>query len=163
MNPRSKLNLGLALSVVALVSVVILKPGQEPPSAPPTLLTLNPGQINRLQIERPEQEALSFQRQDGSWNMLTPSQAPANIPLLERLLMIADVRCPLHYQAVDLDLARLGLEPPRLRLLLNEHVLSFGDTESLNEHRYVRVDDTVYLCADLYYPLLVGPAAGFRK
>ncbi len=161
MNSRTKLNLGLALIVVLLLAIVILKPSKEAPITATHLLDIISTLINQIRLVRPDKQALSFQRANEHWMMRTPKQAAANVPLLKRLSMIADVRCPLHYSVSELDLARLGLEPPRLRLILNHRVLSFGNTESLNQNRYIRVDDRVYLCADLYYPLLTGPAVGF--
>jgi len=41
-------------------------------------------------------------------------------------------------------------------LTLNDRVLSFGGTETLNLQRYVRYSDTVYLRSDRCYYLLPG-------
>ena len=53
-------------------------------------------------------------------------------------------------------MARLPLDPPLLRLTLNDRVLSFGGTETLDPQRYVRYGDSVYLCSDRCYCLLPG-------
>ncbi len=147
--------------VILLLAIVILKPSETPPVTATHLLDISSESINQIRLVRPGKKELSFQRQNEHWMMLTPKQVEANAPLLQRLSLIADAHCPLCYSSMELDLTRLGLEPPRLRLILNNRVLSFGDTESLNQNRYIRVDDSVYLCGDLYYPLLTGPAAGF--
>ena len=53
---------------------------------------------------------------------------PANPVLIRPIPQLAEARCAPSYAVADLDLPRLRLDPPRLRLWLNGQEIHFGDT-----------------------------------
>jgi hypothetical protein len=161
MSKRHWLNLGLLGLAAVLGWLTLVEPGREPPSAPQPLLDLSPAQVDTLRIERPTLGDLTLQRRESGWFLIAPVAAPANPELIRQLLKITQAVCPLHYPAAELELSRLQLEPPLLRLMLNDRVLAFGGIEPLDQQRYVRIGDTVYLCTDRYYYLLQGTVENF--
>jgi hypothetical protein len=52
------------------------------------------------------------------------------------------------------NLAKYGLDAPRYGLEFNEYSMTIGDTEPLNNRRYVMAQDTVYLIEDYFSHLL---------
>lgn len=157
---RIYINLGLLTVLGGLAAMAWFEPGLENP-APPPLLNLMPGHIQRIAVERPGQESLAFERRGGRWRMIAPNSGSANIVLIQPILQLAEVRCPLRYAMAGLDLKSLGFEPPRLQLRLNEQTVDFGATAPTDGQRYLRVGEAVHLCPDRLYPLLTSAAASF--
>ena len=158
---RRWLNLGLSIAVAGLATLALLEPGRERASEPPPLLALAPERIERIAVERPGQEALAFERREGRWWLTTPLLGPANPTLLEPLLRLNEMRCPLRYAVADLELKALRLDPPALRLRLGEQEIRFGSTAPTDGQRYLQIGESVYLCPDRLYPLLTSSAGGF--
>ncbi|MFO7641802.1 MAG: hypothetical protein R6X17_11240, partial [Candidatus Competibacteraceae bacterium] len=93
--------------------------------------------------------------------MMAPETGLANPVLVGPIWRLAEMRCPRQYAVAEVDLKRLRLDPPRLRLWLNEQEIRFGDTDPTDAGRYVQVGATVFLCADSVYPLLTSAAGSF--
>lgn len=158
---RHWLNVGLLGLVGGLAALVVIEPGRDWSATIPPLLELPAERIERIVVERPGQEQLAFERREGQWWMAAPAQGPANPVLIRPIPQLAEARCAPSYAVADLDLPRLRLDPPRLRLWLNEREIDFGDTAPTDARRYLRVGGTVHLCPDWWYPLLTSAAASF--
>ncbi len=158
---RYGLNLGLLGLVGGLAALALVESGRELLPAIPPLLNLLPERIERIAVERPGQVNLMFERRDGRWWMTAPEGGPANPILIHPILQLAQARCAPSYAVAELDLPGLQLEPPRLRLWLNDQDIHFGATAPTDGQRYLRVGATVQLCPDRLYPLLTSAAAGF--
>ena len=158
---RHGLNLGLLVLAGGLAALVLIEPGRERAAAIPPLLALTAERIERIAVERLGQERLAFERREGQWWMTAPEQGPANPVLIRPILQLAEARCAPSYAVADLDLSRLRLDPPRLRLWLNGQEIHFGDTAPTDSQRCLRVGGTVHLCPDRWYPLLTSAAASF--
>ena len=159
---RRWLNFGLLGLVGGLVALVVIEPGRDRSVIIPPLLELTVERIERIAVERPGQERLAFERREGQWWMTEPDKGAANPVLIRPIPQLAEARCAPSYAVADLDLPRLWLDPPRLRLWLNGQEIHFGDTAPTDGQRYLRVGGTVHLCPDRWYPLLTSAAAGFR-
>lgn len=158
---RRWINLGLLGLAVGLAALAWFDPGREQPIIPPLLGMVATDPIKRIEVLRADQEALAFERREGRWRMTAPHSGWANPVLINRVLEVAAVRCPLQYPAAELDRPALHLEPPRLRLRLDDREILFGATTPTDGLRYLQVGATVHLCPDRLYPLLTSAAAGF--
>jgi hypothetical protein len=158
---RYGINLGLLVLAGGLAALALLEPGREPPPAMPPLLELTAERIERIAVERSGQERLAFERRDGHWWMIAPERGFANPVLIHPILQLVEARCAPSYAVAELDLPRLRLDPPRLRLWLNSQEIYFGDTAPIDGRRYLRIGGTVHLCPDRLYPLLTSAAASF--
>lgn len=154
--------MGLLGLVGGLAALAWLESGQERLASVPALLDLTPAQTERIAVERPGQANLAFKRSEGRWWMTAPERGPANPVLLDPILNLAGTHCPLRYAVADLDLRPLQLDPPRLRLWLNDREIRFGATAPTDGRRYLQIGASVHLCPDRLYPLLTGAAASFR-
>jgi hypothetical protein len=158
---RHGLNLGLLGLAGGLAVLALIEPGRERATAIPPLLALTAERIERIAVERPGQAGLAFERREGRWWMTAPDSGLANPVLIHPIPQLAEVRCAPSYAVAGLDLSRLRLEPPRLRLWLNGQEIHFGDIAPTDGQRYLRVGATVHLCPDRWYPLLTSAAASF--
>lgn len=158
---RQWFNLGLLGLAGGLAALVLLQPDPKQPEESPFLLKLAPARIERIVVERPGQESLAFERRVDGWWMTAPTTGWANPVLLNPILHLAQVRCPLRYDASGLDLKLLHLDPPRLRLWLDDREIRLGTTTPLDGQRYLQIGATVHLCPGNLYPLLTSSAGSF--
>lgn len=122
----------------------------------PLLPGVQPGDVDRVLIQRPNTENVQLRRRDGQWWLEAPSDVSANDFHIRQLLNVARAHPQADYALADVEPQRLGLDPPRVRLQLDESVILFGDTDAVDGLRYVQVDDRVLLIADRIMPLLEG-------
>jgi len=163
MNPlirRRWLNLGLLGLAGGLAGLAWFTPDRESVTGPP-LLNLAPALLERIRVERPGQQTLVFERHGENWQMTAPGVGPVNPVLINPILQLAETRCPVRYPVGAVDLKTLRLDPPRLRLWLNDQEIRFGGAAPTDNRRYLHLADHVYLCPDRLYPLLISSAAGF--
>ena len=158
---RYGINLGLLALAGGLTALALVEPGRERPTGAPPLLELAAESIERIAVERPGQTELRFERRAGRWWLTAPEAGPANPVLLRSLLAIVEARCAPSYRAAEMDLPRLRLEPPRLRLWLDRREIRFGDLSPTDGQRYVGVGATVHLCPDQWLPVLTSAAGSF--
>jgi len=168
---RTLLNLALLLVVAGLAVYAITDDGPKPPPQPTLLEADTKTEITRVQIQRPGQDAVKLAKVGGQWQLQAPFKWPANSFRLKTLLEVRQAPTFGSWPAVAPDLSRYNLAPPLARLFLDEIEIRFGDTEPLNQRRYLQVGDTVYVADDrayhniagapasLVHPAILGPAA----
>ena len=163
MGPRSLLNLGLVALVVALLLVAYYRPGLEPePGAQPITTQPDPATVTALHIERELRAPLSFTRDGDDWYLdMAERRLPAADFQVRALLRLLKATAEHSYPADTLDLAALGLDPPRVTLRIDDLNIQLGATDALERKRYVRIADTVHLIDDQYQHLVNGDWAGF--
>lgn len=163
MSTRTLLNLGLAVLALALVLVVVYRPGLEPEAVPqPIIAGLTPGEVVSITVTREAHEQLTFTRQADRWYLFTGEhELPAAEFQVNALLRLLQTATETRYPAASLDLAQLGLEPPLATVTFNEQEIRFGATEALDKRRYVQIGDSVYLIADQYQHLVNAEPTNF--
>jgi hypothetical protein len=156
MSTRTLLNLVLFLAVLGLALVAWFKPGVKPVDAPRPIITgLTPEQTGSLTVERLTRDPLTFSRRDGRWFLMADKrELPAADFQVRALLRLLEATATRYYPVGSLDLAALGLQPPRARVAMDDVDIRFGTTDALKNQRYVQVGDTVYLIDDQYQHLL---------
>lgn len=158
MKARLLLNLGLAALVVALALLVWLKPKT---SAPPEfrLTTLAAPDVRRIAIDKPGQPAIVLHKSAAGWRLDAPFSARADHPAVERLLEILAAASSQRFPATDLG--RFQLDPPLLRLTLNDQEFRFGTQNPLTGEIYIATTDQVYLVAPRYLASALRMPADF--
>ena len=158
MRARWLLNLLLSLIVVALATLAYLRPGLDEAESVKRLSPLSPAQVQRVEIERPEQEPITMVRGVNGWQLTAPINLPVNPFRIEPLLQLRRAVSHASFAVDDNGLAQYGLAVPRVKLSLDGEQYAFGDTEPLNGYRYVLVDGTVNLLSDrIHHYLLMSP------
>ncbi len=148
MRARGLLNLLLLLLVVGLATLAYLRPGLDEPPPPATLSQALPEQAQRVNIERPGRETISFVRSESGWQLTAPLSLPANPFRIEPLLQLRRAESHSSFPAVEEALSQYGLSSPPIWLSLDSERYAFGAVEPLNGYRYVMVDRTVHLLSD---------------
>ncbi len=147
MKSRILLNLVLAGLVAVLILLVWLKPR---PTAQTEfkLSTLASASINRIAIEKPGQPAIVLQGNPTGWRLSAPFQARAEGAAVGRLLETLAATSLQRFPATDLG--RFQLDPPLLRLTLNDQEFSFGTQNTLTGEVYVATNGGVHPVAPSY-------------
>lgn len=148
---RNGLNLGLVVVVAALAALAYFRPGTKP-AATGTPLPLPPAaEVNDVRIELAgNNTAAELKRIPGGWQLLTPYRLRADGALVQELLDELNTRSEDDFPA-GTDLARYGLAPPLLKLWLNGKEIDFGNTEPVNNHRYIHTGGRIYLSDSLLF------------
>ena len=148
---RWLLNLALVLLVVVMLAIVVYRPGTrpEPPASPLTTLTADA--ITRLRVLRPNQPEIALEKSQGTWSMVAPHKARANMFRVNNLLALTTAKSASHFVAPATDLVKYGLDQPQTRVWLNDEEIRFGAMHPINPQYYVLVNGQVHLIASRYY------------
>lgn len=154
MNARNVLNLGLLGLAAALAALVFWEPGIEAPAEQPRLTALSPADVEHVVIRTQRGDEIRLDKDQGVWMMRAPVAAHANEFRIEALLGIVRADSRAQFAAGALDLAKFHLDSPASLLRLNDVELAFGDSEPIDNRRYVRNGATVHLVdGDYFYRL----------
>ncbi|MBI5461993.1 MAG: DUF4340 domain-containing protein [Gammaproteobacteria bacterium] len=162
MNNRLLLNLLLLIGVLALIAVVVYKPGIEPPQEIPPLTTLAREQVAKIEIVRAE-GGVTLERAKSGWQIAGTVPLAADTTQIDALLALLDTRPERSYAANTLDLAKLKLSPAQSSVRFDTTEIRFGDTDPLQGLRYVQLGDRVHLIMDSYQNILQGKRTQFAS
>lgn len=143
---RKQLNL-LLIGVAALLLLVVVLSIEEV-EEPTPLTTLDSEAITRIEVRHPDKPAIKLQKSEQGWALVSPVQVMADQLQVSALTNLAYRETSLQYPAAEVDLAKLGLNPAKWVIQLDGTELHFGNKEPVEERRYVRVGDTVFLASD---------------
>lgn len=120
---------------------------------------LQPETIDRIEIQRTGVEPIRIVRQDGHWMLAQPAPAELRSTRVGEMTDIAAAESLAGYPASEVDLAALGLAPPRLILSLNGRAIAFGDRAPVGGHRYVQLGNRIHLIQDRHHHSANQPLA----
>ncbi len=160
---RSQLLLNLVLLglVLALVLFAVYQPGKPPLSKPFRLTQASQDTINKIRIARKHQEDVVLRKEHGQWWMVKPFAIHANPYRTTAILTVLRAESAMQLNAKQQDLARFKLDDPRVKLELDDYHFAFGDTNPLDQRRYVLFNDILYLIGDRVYQHLIAEPANF--
>jgi hypothetical protein len=162
MSSRSLINLALAGIAIGLGLLAWFRPGLESPATPQPITTLSPEQIQHIQVSRQQRPALEITRQGNAWQLAGDPPLSASPFQVQAMLALLQARTERHYPADTLDLRELGLDPPQASIVLDDSTtLLIGNTEPLDNMRYVQFGATVYLVEDRYQHLINANRTNF--
>ncbi|HEY8118173.1 MAG TPA: DUF4340 domain-containing protein [Methylophilaceae bacterium] len=110
--------------------------------------SLKLGSFNKLSIEFPAKAPVVFEKVDGYWQIAQPYKARADQMSVQRVLSIVAATSSDKFPANDL--ARFGLDNPRLKLKLDNEEFLFGTYNPVSSDQYVQYKDSVYLIPSSY-------------
>lgn len=149
MNARTKLNLVLALAVIALAGGTwYAKQHRKADEKKPPLTALAAASIQHAQIEWPGSPTISLEKKDQAWRLTAPVQGRADSFEVLALTNLAAAEVKQTLTPEGLDLKELGLAPPDHSITLNDVKIEFGGVDPLEYRRYVRIGDRVMLIDD---------------
>lgn len=149
MRARWLVNLALLLLVGAIAAFLYFRPAattQEQKSYQLSALKL--ANFTKLSVEFPAKAPVMFEKIDGYWRLSKPYRARADQVSVLRILSLAIASSSEKFPANDL--ARFGLDNPRLKLKMNDETFSFGTYNPVTSEQYVAYKDSVYLLPGTY-------------
>ena len=153
---RSRLLLNIALLVlVALLGYYAYTTQQQQNQADTAyqLTALSADEIEHI-IIRHNQRSVELRKRAGRWRMLQPIDIEANSFRIDTLFKLLNTVSHASYALAGLNPETYGLSNITTSIQFNDVVIEFGDTNPINNYRYVRIGDRVHLIDDHYYPLL---------
>ena len=153
MKKRWLLNLLMLALVAGLVAFLYLRPKAESQAENNFEISqLKLADITSAKVEFPAQAPVSFEKIDGLWRMTAPYKTRAEQRSVARILAIIAATSKEKFPTTDL--AKFGLDNPRLKLTLSStsanNVFIFGTYNSVSEEQYIAYKDAVYLIAGSY-------------
>jgi hypothetical protein len=147
MKSKVLVNLMLALLLTGLVLFAFFRP-KEQPAAEMRLTQLTREDINRITVERRGSPTIQLQKRDGGWRISAPLQTRADPMQVDRLTDIATATA--RHKLPPGDAGRYQLDPPQMKLTLNDEAFAFGRINDITYEQYVATAGTVYLVAPFY-------------
>jgi hypothetical protein len=147
MKAKVILNLVLVLAVTAVALFAILKPQQK---ADPgiRLLDVARDQVSRIAIERKGAPAVRLEKQGDGWHVTAPFTARADRNQVDRILDLAGAVA--KQKLPREDLGRFDLDPPQLKVTLDDRAIAFGRINEVTNEQYAATAQAVYLVAPFY-------------
>lgn len=149
MKSRWLVNLVLLLLVAGIVAFLYLRPepeGQGQKSY--EISTHKLADFSRIRVEFPAKAPVAFEKTDGHWHITEPYRARADLMSVQRILAIVVASSSEKFPATDL--ARFGLDKPKLKLRLDDHEFLFGTYNPVSGEQYVAYQGSVYLLPTVY-------------
>lgn len=149
MTRRWLLNLGLLLLIAGIVTFLYVRP-QPKDSGPEVhqISDLKLGDFSRISVETPAKAPVVLEKVDGYWHLIQPYQTRADQYLVQRILSLVAAGSLEKFPADDL--AKFGLDQPRLKVKLDDEEFLFGTYNPISGDQYVAYRDAVYLLASTY-------------
>ena len=147
MKSKVLLNLVLVLLLTGLVLYALFRPKEQ--SDPGIRLTqLKREDITRVTVERRGSPTIQLQKRDGGWRISAPLQTRADPIQVDRLTDIATATA--RHKLPPGDAGRYQLDPPQMKLTLNDEAFAFGRINDVTYEQYVATAGAVYLVAPFY-------------
>jgi hypothetical protein len=147
MKSKILLNLSLIAALVALSLYTYFKPWHD--AAPAIKLTqLKRDDVTRITVEPRGNSVIKLEKLDGVWRIIAPLNAQAEATQVDRVVDIVNANA--KQKLANPDLAQLDLDPPRVRVTLNDETFGFGRVNDVTYEQYVAAKGSVFLVPPLY-------------
>jgi uncharacterized protein DUF4340 len=161
-NKRTWINIGL-IGLIVLLTIYINTSDQD--KEPEVIRVSNIEQNNIVQIKvlRKDLDDFEFNKNNNIWSLDRPQQFIANSARINAMLRILKAESFAQLNPEEVDLDQLGLSEPNVVMKLNDYEFKFGNTDAIDQRRYVLFDKTIYLTNDFLYQQLMTNAAFFAN
>ena len=160
MKNRLWINLGL-LGLTIVLTVFVLSGGKETEKELQRLSNIDKNTINQIQVFRKGLDNFQFDKKDKGWFLTSPQKYRANEARINAMLRMLEVESHAQLNPNDIDLKQLGLDDPVVTMKLNDHEFQFGNTDAIDQRRYVLFQNKIHLTNDSLYQQLITNAAFF--
>jgi len=142
-------NLWLLLIVLVLIILLNLPTTETVTSqSEQRLHGIEANTVTTIHLQRGPDDQIILEKRNEQWWMTSPRHWPANHSRVQSLFKL--LRQPYYgqFKSQDMDLTRYGLQPPVASIRFNQSRFDFGNTEALNNLRYLQFGDQIYLVED---------------
>jgi hypothetical protein len=152
MKRATRQRLWLLLGVAALLVLTGWQWHRDAVDAPGNLLTLAPDAVSHVELSIGTGATMHYEKRDGHWWHTDGTPSLSDDGALVELAAIAAAPVLKWRPASDFELAKIGLDPPRAVLRLDDQTLRFGEIATIGPLRYVQVGQRVALVSLKYTP-----------
>lgn len=141
MTRTARQRIALLLGVAALLALAGWQWRRDHADVADALLTAPPQSIQHIELRIGDAPAEHFEKRDGQWWCTDGPARRADDGRLGQLTAIAAASVLSWRAASDFDPAKIGLQPPRAVLKLDDATLEFGEVSVTGPQTYVRVSN----------------------
>jgi Domain of unknown function (DUF4340) len=157
---RIWINIGL-LAFIVLLATILLLPAEKTEQELPRLSTIDSNNIVQIEVFRKGLDNFSFNKQVKAWYMNSPLQFRANKARINAMLRMLKVESHGQLNPAEHELKQFDLADPIITMKLNDHVFQFGNTDAIDQRRYVLFNNSIHMVNDFLYQQLMTNAAFF--
>jgi len=157
---RIWINIGLLVFIVFL-SAILLISENETEQELPRLSTIDSNDIVQIKILRKDLDNFIFNKQGKTWYMNFPLQFRANNARINAMLRMLKAESHGQLNPAEVELERFDLADPIVTMNLSDHMFTFGNTDAIDQRRYVLFNNTIHMVNDFLYQQLMTNAAFF--
>lgn len=149
MKSRWLINL-LLLALIAGISVFLhlRKPADTSQAKAHEISSLKLGSFSKISVELPSKAPIIYEKIDGHWHIIKPYQARADQMAVQRILSVVAATSSEKFPVADM--AKFGIDTPRMKLKLDNEEFLFGIYNPVNGLQYVAYKNSVYLLDSNY-------------
>ncbi|MFC1588760.1 DUF4340 domain-containing protein [Pseudomonadota bacterium] len=151
MRPHLLTNLFLLLLAIALGTFLFVDEIDQ--NGTGKLSHISADSINQISIHHKQRDVI-IEKHDQQWRLIEPIEIHANQFRIKTLLNILNTNSYVQYETEKLDLDKYGLDKANTYIQFNDTRIDFGITNPINSYRYVKINNTLHLTDDHFYPLL---------
>ena len=140
----------LAVVVVVLGVGMNFELAREEKFLPVPLTSIDPIAAKSLDVRCADCPTRRFEHRAKGWWMLEPYPLRADDAAVSRLAAVAKAPVRKKLDAGAYDLAKLGLNPPRITVNIDNVRIEFGDEDPIEHDRYARVGADVFRVPDRF-------------
>ena len=152
-----KLNLGLAVLVLLLIAIVsgVFERKANDSKNPALVDTYSAQSITHIELQQNQQRCeLTRQVDSINWRLTSPFSAAASSIAVQKILQLPARRDYQTLSADDSKLDQYGLASPQLILRVGNNTIAWGDVNSLDKRRYLKIGNKLLLIAEDLTPFL---------
>lgn len=129
-----------------------------------SITNINTTDVSSIYVFSVDKELLDLKKEDNHWNILVDNQYYlANQKKVQAILKLLKAQPVQSFNVGAADFPKYGFNKPHLRVRFDDLSIRFGDVNPLNNLRYIKIYDTVYLIKDEYYRLLLSRPQDLRQ
>lgn len=154
MSKHVRINLALLATIVILLLVVTSNTNNSDDTTLTRVSDIDPKTITSIKITRKDKPTLEFIKQPDGWRMQSPLQIRVNLARINAMLRILGSESHNELDPEQVELARFELDDPAITLQLNGYVFQFGNTDGIDQRRYLLFNNTIFMVNDFLYAQL---------
>ena len=154
------INVGLLVFIVIL-SAILVMPEEQVNQNLPRLTDIKQNDIVTIEVLRKNLDNFEFIKQDETWQMHSPLKFMANNARINAMLHLLKAESHGELNSADVELTRFDLTDPNVTIKFNGHIFQFGNTDAIDQRRYVLFNGKIHLVNDSLYAQLTTNAAFF--
>ena len=160
MSKQTWINIGL-LSLISILTLYLTLLGPENETEKQTVSSLDKNAINRIEIIRRDLDDFVFEKKGQDWFMQAPLTIKTNIARINAMLRLLEAESYAQLEPTTNPLDLFQLDKPKIIMKLNDHEFLFGNTDAIDQRRYVFFNNKIHLTNDFLYQQLTTNAAFF--